>query len=555
MLTGGKNVIPYPVRDVAHAAVAFSARIGPERHFAAQQDVEEALTECCAPQNVTVIGLTGSGKSSTLEALAGERFCSRVTSTAALIRWQYRPHPAPHTHEWVQDLFYPSDTLLNLEFWDTLGLEQPNAAQRLKHIVPKADAILVVISAQNNHADVIWDYLITLEERLYSRMILAITHTELLPFEQLQVFKEELRSMSRDKLGIQLPLYPVTPAGEQAGEGVEALRACVQEALKRSPVEDRRVERLLLATDRLLEEQGKVLNELNRLSRMDSSFLTGIDREIDRIQLQMEEEMPARLKAYAEYVQDNVPRLGKKAARQLGRFLSIRRTMILHKLPPVIDEWFYELIKHGIEERHAYYNKEFLNICQTHWTHVRPRVKEQWDCDIGDFPSARLQTDLDTYKERLGRSVYMPLKDFGIKPCLSNLFLEQEDVMRTELKLMLVLVILGGLLGCFGEHTAAFACLGLAMLLWIGGNSGLLWMQYKLAKQIVAAASEMHIAISCGLRIPLYEAMISGISDYRKLYSDIRGQVAGGVEHLTPLLNARYDLFYKLTVQKHRFRL
>lgn len=34
-----------------------------------------------------------------------------------------------------------------------------------------------------------------------------------------------------------------------------------------------------------------------------------------------------------------------------------------------------------------------------------------------------------------------------------------------------------------------------------------------------------------------------------------RGQVAGGVEHLQPLLNARYDLFYKLTVQKHRFRI
>ncbi|MCB5931631.1 hypothetical protein LJB63_20045, partial [[Eubacterium] rectale] len=126
-------------------------------------------------------------------------------------------------------------------------------------------------------------------------------------------------------------------------------------------------ERLLLATDSLLEEQGKVLDELSRLSKMDSGFLTSIDREIDRIQLQMEDEMPARLKAYAQYVQDCVPRLGKKSARQMGRFLSIRRTMILHKLPPVIDEWFYELVKSGIEERHAYYNKEFLNICQTHW--------------------------------------------------------------------------------------------------------------------------------------------------------------------------------------------
>ena len=30
MLTGGKNVIPHAVRDVADAAAAFSARIGPD---------------------------------------------------------------------------------------------------------------------------------------------------------------------------------------------------------------------------------------------------------------------------------------------------------------------------------------------------------------------------------------------------------------------------------------------------------------------------------------------------------------------------------------------
>ena len=257
MLTGGKNVIPHAVRDVADAAAAFSARIGPDRHFDSQKDVEEALEECCTPQNVTVVGLTGSGKSSTLDALAGEYFCSRVSSEATLIRWQYKPNPAPHTHEWVEDRFYPSDSLLNLEFWDTIGLEQPAAPQRLKHIVPKSDAVLVVISAKDGNEPAIWEYLKTLEERLHSRMVLVITHAELLPFEQLQALKEEMRSVSREHLGVQLPLYPITPAGERAGEGVEALRTCVQEVLKRSPLTDRRVERLLLATDRRWRNRGR----------------------------------------------------------------------------------------------------------------------------------------------------------------------------------------------------------------------------------------------------------------------------------------------------------
>lgn len=76
--------------------------------------------------------------------------------------------------------FYPSDALLNLEFWDTIGLEQEDAPRKLKHIVPKSDAILVVISASDGNHSVLWDYLQTLEERLHSRMVLVITHAELL---------------------------------------------------------------------------------------------------------------------------------------------------------------------------------------------------------------------------------------------------------------------------------------------------------------------------------------------------------------------------------------
>ncbi|MFR4223396.1 MAG: GTPase [Akkermansia sp.] len=220
-------MIPHAVRDVADAAAAFSARIGPDRHFDSQEKVEEALAECCSPQNVTVIGMTGSGKSSTLDALAGERFCSRVSSEATLVRWQYRPHPAPHTHEWVLDLFYPSDALLNLEFWDTIGLEQEDAPRKLKHIVPKSDAILVVISARDGNQPPLWDYLRTLEERLHSRMVLVITHAELLSFERLQSLKEELRSTSRERLGVQLPCTLSRPpeSMQEKGGSPDGVRA------------------------------------------------------------------------------------------------------------------------------------------------------------------------------------------------------------------------------------------------------------------------------------------------------------------------------------------
>ena len=72
--------------------------------------------------------------------------------------------------------------------------------------------------------------------------------------------------------------------------------------------------------------------------------------------------------------------------------------------------------------------------------------------------------------------------------------------MRTEIKLMLLLVILGALLGCFGEHAAGFACVGAALavtrahldtgasLAWICAVVGsLLLLEYGLLEPIKRA--------------------------------------------------------------------
>ncbi len=553
MLNGGKQVISHAVRDVANAITAFSARIGADHEFNSQQAAEQALKACCTPQNITVIGLTGSGKSSILDALAGDKFCALSDGTDTVTCWHYGPTRSTLPYEWARQRFYPADCLLNLEFRDTVGLEDEAVQQKLNLILLSADVIPVVIKATDGINPALWDYLETLNEDLYPRMVLTLTHAETLSYEQAQALKETLRATSKERLGIQLPLYPVTPAGDCAGEGVEALRIYVQEQLKARPMTDGRIKNLLDASSQLLNEQEEVLKARNRLSRLDTGFLSTIDHEIDRIQIQMEDEMPARLKAYADYVQENVSRLGKKSARQLGRILSIRRSMVIERFPAFIDEWFYEVVRAGVEQGHGNYNKEFLNICRDHWDHVRPRVKEQWNCDIGEFPAAKLQTDLDEYKKRLGCALYKPLRDFGIKPCLANLFREQGSVMHVEVRIILVLIMLAGLLGSFGENPAAFACLGLTLVIWLCCNVGLAWMGYKLNKDIVSAATDMHIAVECGLSDPLYQIMINSISDYRKLYLDIHKQVAVYAEQLAPLTNAWYSLFYKLEAQKRNF--
>ena len=62
------------------------------------------------------------------------------------------------------------------------------------------------------------------------------------------------------------------------------------------------------------------------------------------------------------------------------------------------------------------------------------------------------------------------------------------------------------------KRQAGFACVGAALAVWVGGNLGLAWMQFRLSRQIVAAAAEMHIAVELSL-IHIYQLVANVLGD------------------------------------------
>ncbi|MEG1508614.1 MAG: hypothetical protein RR373_08280, partial [Akkermansia sp.] len=75
----------------------------------------------------------------------------------------------------------------------------------------------------------------------------------------------------------------------------------------------------------------------------------------------------------------------------------------------------------------------------------------------------------------------------------------------------------------------------------------LIFVRKRLTTQIEDAAREMPQAVHDGLQIPLYEATVSGIVDYRKLYRTLRGLVAIGADQIEPLMKEHSLIFYKLS--------
>lgn len=551
MLKRGHPSASHHVRNIAECALAFSSGLRGDEPFPSEAPMREALSLLDRKFVVAVAGDTGVGKSSVLDLLAGRSLFSRTSTPALCRRWAYAP--GRYEEEGVESRYYPCDMLQSVELLDTKGVDAVDSPVPLVGILSRAEVLVYVIDARNPQGIGSWRFLAQLPSECYARMVIAVTHEDHFDYEAQQDIKTFIRKQSDLHFGVEIPLYMLRSGGEFKGQGAEALARRINSMLDLHAMHEGWDERLLAVTKNLLSEQKQVLHNQDMLSRLDSGFMTAIEHEIDFMQGQIDKVLPARLQAISKFVQDCVPMLARKTSRQLGYYLSIRHLSRLHNMPFYIDSWFYEYIRKGIEEQHEYHNREFLAACEQHWDAVRPRVKDQLDCEIGPFPAEDLKEKVDAYRRRLGRAIYPALADFGLKPCLIRLYAGQKGWLKRHLVVVLLLIVMAGCLGGLGESTAGVILLICAVGVWLLSSFALFFVRMKMSSQIVAAAEDIHLAMQGGLGVPLYEATMSAVADYRKLYTTIRGHVAIHAEQVAPLMAEHNKLFYRMSaLSRHR---
>ena len=551
MFRRGNNFISHQIRNLAECALDFSKKVRGADEFPSESLVREALHGVLRSPAIAVIGHAGCGKSTVLASLAAEPSLATVSFSTIARRWIYTAFNGEQSDEsFISSGFFPSDLLLDLELIDTAGLDRLDVQRELPSLLERVDVVVMVLSVKDWEQASSWSWMASLPPEMTERFVAVLTSSDLIGYDDLQRVKDGVRSMSSRMLGKELPLFPVTN-GIMEGKpspGIDALARRIDGMIssQRSAVSDS----IMSATASLLSEQEKVLRNQERLTRLDAGFLAGIEQEINEMRRRIENSLPSRLDVLAQFVEDSVPRLARKTSRQLGYVLSFRRIGKLKYFAEVIDEWFYELLRIGMEERIEFHNREFLTSCRDHWNSVRPRVREKLDCEIGEFPEETIRTRLNMYRHRLGMAIYEPLRLFGVKSCLVKLFAGQKRWMKRQMILIFLLIIVAGFLGGLGENLAGVILLGSGIGFWVLSTIALIFVRMKITSQIEDAAREMPLVMRDELQIPLYEAMVSGLVDYRKLYRTLRGMVDVGADQIAPLLDEHSRMFYKLSAMR-----
>lgn len=553
MLKRGQKIISHQVYDIAESVLSFSVHLRDSEEFHSEFPLKNILIEVGRKRRVAVLGEAAVGKSSILNLLTGETvFTTWDDSQPGLAKkWAYGRDCANTHQEGVAARYVPYDFLRDIDLFDFNGIDEASPALRLLGLLNQMDVIVFVIDARKDVHGNVWQLLSKMPQESYGNMVIAITHEDFFDYQAQQDIKAVVRKQSESYFGIEVPLFVVRAGGEQR-QGGEALARRVNSILDAQAIHSNLNDKLVELTRSLLNEQKHVLHNQDRLSRLDAGFLSNIEREIDGLQDQITKILPSRLEAIGNFVRDCIPMLGRKCSRQLGYYLSIGNLDRLGRMSLRMDNWFYDYLRKGIEEQQEQHNKEFLSVCEKHWNYLRPLVKEQLDCEIGDFPKDHIRKRLDGYRKTLGRASYKPLVDFGLKPCLARLYSEQKGWMKKQLILVFMLLIAAGIIGGLKENGAGLVLLGCSFALWMFSAIILWFIRYRLTNQIVHAARDMNIAVREGLETVLYEATLSGVADYRKLFTNIRGYVAINANQLAPLMDRHNKLFYRLSAMTRR---
>lgn len=501
--------------------------------------VEQTIARMERDRRVVLIGEKDSGKSSLLSLVAGCPLMAKVPMEGPYLRWRYRCADGDTSYS----RFLPDEGLMGLELIDTGACEKPEDEAAVTSLLKGADVVIAVIDARAPGQSVAWKMLTSQPEEEAGFVMLALTHTDLVPPSVALQLNDDMRALCQERLGRVVPVYQVCPTSTQ---GVEVFAARVQEAMEASNGIRADIRAVLNAAVELMYKQGSVLKTRDDVSRTDSGFLAGIEQEIDNFLSHQMQGVNACADQYADSVRRVRKRMCTYVRRRFGWFLSPVTLLRLELMGPRAENVYYHLLQQDVLKRQAEADEQFSIACSSHWNNVRPRMKHTLECEIGEFPAGALEADMDKLRKALARDLYQPFRQLQLRNDLGNFFKAQIPWMRFFFVLVCVLMALAGILGFLAQDTLALYTLGAAGVMWLLASM----VQMIVGAQVLSRLDDMIAPLFGSMRAHLQEVVqnliISRVSAYRRLYTAPRRKVAEHEATLKPLLDRHNSVYRQL---------
>lgn len=532
---------------------------------ALEEEPEHPVPVLSRPILIAAIGEVNAGKSSLLNALAGEEICPAgpVPLTGEVRLYRHGENEDRPTDELLVECRRGVEYLRNFELLDTPGTNAKlnGHAAVAEPFLEHADLVLVVFTAENPWTAATWDAVSRLSPESLARTALVVQRIDLKQPQDIPIILGHMRDLSMKRLGQMLPIFPLS-----AKYALEAKRgpAVNGEAWTRSRFSDFEhfiSERICDSMDRrqvLHDAYHHAARKIRRLEALfdvqrrgmedDGWFLSNIEREMEALRDSSLEAAPEALGAALERYRGEVDRIVRSLRSRLGWWRSLARLFSGDGTAAEIETSFASRMQEvatGFAKDDA---ARLIDACSNHWETVRPRVVERMGLEPGPCAVAGPERGnvVARFVARLEKAVPQALAGLRVRGVLDPFMRRRNASLKGFTGIGLMLVTAAGACGTFGNQQLALMLLAAAVAVFALAAI-IAWVT---AARIAAAYKERLLAggttFAEGLKAHHGEAIRFLFRDYSNSLIEVRRQLAAAKAALQPRLERSNSLYIAL---------